>query len=159
MTHKTCVARHLNILIWWPHLTWPWPRPLLIIRSILICYLLNPLGSLLAEFGLAAVISPVSVADEAKSDVFDLWPDLDLTCDLLSFFFKLHTKYSSRAFVCRLVHLATTTRFWVRQGGEIRPPPPAGRVRPNTPAGRGLTLAHSAVGTGCELWRHGQTAL
>ena len=33
-------------------------------------------------FGLAAFISPVSVADEAKSDDFDLSPDLNLTCDL-----------------------------------------------------------------------------
>ena len=40
--------------------------------SILICYILHCLGSLLAEFGLAAVISPVSVADKAKSDDFDL---------------------------------------------------------------------------------------
>ena len=32
----------------------------------------SSLGSLLAEFGLAAVIRPVSVADKAKSDDFDL---------------------------------------------------------------------------------------
>ena len=31
-----------------------------------------PLGSLLAKLGLAAVISPVSVADKVKSDDFDL---------------------------------------------------------------------------------------
>ena len=35
-----------------------------------------PLGSLLVKFGLTAVISPVSVADKAKSDDFDLRPDL-----------------------------------------------------------------------------------
>ena len=39
------------------------------------------LGTLLAKLGLAAVIIPVSVADKAKSDDFELWPDLDLTCD------------------------------------------------------------------------------
>ena len=37
-----------------------------------MCYLLHPLGSLLAEFWLAAVISPVSVVDKAKSGDFDL---------------------------------------------------------------------------------------
>ena len=41
-------------------------------RPILIFYLLHPLGSLLAKFGFAAVISPVSEADKAKSDDFDL---------------------------------------------------------------------------------------
>ena len=38
---------------------------MLSIKSILICYLLHPLGSLLAEFGSAAVINLVSVADKA----------------------------------------------------------------------------------------------
>ena len=52
---------------------------------MLIYYLLYPLVSLLTKFGLAAVISPVSVADKAKSDDFDPLPDLDLTCDLKSF--------------------------------------------------------------------------
>ena len=37
----------------------------------------------MAEVGLTAVISPVPVADKAKRDDFGLWPDLDLTCDLL----------------------------------------------------------------------------
>ena len=32
----------------------------------------HPLRSLLAQFGFAAVISPVSVADKAKIDNFDL---------------------------------------------------------------------------------------
>ena len=41
----------------------------------------------MAEFGLAAIISPVSVADKAKSDDFELGPDLDLTRDLLRVFF------------------------------------------------------------------------
>ena len=31
VTHKTWVAQHsCSIFIWWPYLTWPWPRPLLI---------------------------------------------------------------------------------------------------------------------------------
>ena len=52
----------------------------------MICYFLHPLKSLLAKFGFAAVIGPVSVGDKAKSDDFDLWPDLDLTCDILKVF-------------------------------------------------------------------------
>ena len=40
-------------------------------------------------FGLAGVINPVSVADKVKSDDFDIWSDLNLTCDLLIYFFKL----------------------------------------------------------------------
>ena len=137
--HKTFVARHLNnILIWWPYLTWPWPWPLLSIRPILLCYFFNRFVSFLAEFGSAAAISSVSVADKAKSDGFGLWPDLNLTCKLLRFF-NLLTKYSSRAFVCRLAHLAMGKRSWVRQGrGSEFAPPPAGRVRPNTTAERRL---------------------
>ena len=69
-----------STLIWWPYLTWPWP--LLSIGHILINYLLYPLGSLWTKFGLAAVIISASVANKAKSDDFDLWPDFDLTCDL-----------------------------------------------------------------------------
>ena len=42
------------------------------IRNMLICYLLRRLGSLLAKFGLAAVISPVLGADMAISDYFEL---------------------------------------------------------------------------------------
>ena len=41
------------------------------IRSILIYYIFHPLGSLLAKFGLLAVISPILVADKAKSSDFD----------------------------------------------------------------------------------------
>ena len=37
-----------------------------------MCYLLHPLGSLLAELGLEAAISPVSGADKVKSDDFGL---------------------------------------------------------------------------------------
>ena len=42
-------------------------------------YLLHPLGSLLAKFGLEAINSLVFVADKLKSDFFDLY---DLTDDL-----------------------------------------------------------------------------
>ena len=42
-------------------------------------------GKSLAKFGLAAVISPVSVADKAKGDEFYHLPVLDLTYDLLRF--------------------------------------------------------------------------
>ena len=46
--------------------------PLLCIKFTLICNLSHPLGSLLAKFEFAAVISPVTVADKANSDDFDL---------------------------------------------------------------------------------------
>ena len=120
MAHKTCVARRsCSILIWSPYLTRPWP--LLSIRSILICYLLHPLGSLLAKFGLAAVISPVPVADEAKSDDCDLWSDLDLTCELLIFFNYLKSTHWE-------LPIAVSLRLLVRQlgggGGRICLPPP-----------------------------------
>ena len=42
------------------------------IRPNLICYLLHPLGSILADVGFSDIISPVSVADKAKHDDFDL---------------------------------------------------------------------------------------
>ena len=88
MTHKTCVARQTcNIFIWWPYLTWPWPWPLLTIRPILTRNLLQPLRSLLAKFGFAAIISRISVADKAKSDRLDLWPDRDLDCNLFKIYF------------------------------------------------------------------------
>ena len=132
MTHKTCVARHLNnILIWWPYWNWPWPWPLLSIKSILIWYLLHSLGGLLAECGLTAFISPVSVADKARSDDFDFWPDM---WHFKKICIKMLKKYSSRSFVCSLAHLATASRSWVRHRAVSAPPPPAGRFRPNTPA-------------------------
>ena len=42
------------------------------IRSILICYIVHPLGSVLAKFGLVAVFSLVEVANKAKRSDFDL---------------------------------------------------------------------------------------
>ena len=45
-------------------------------------YYLDHLGSILTKFGFAAVVSPVSGAEQAKSDDFDTCLDLDLTCDL-----------------------------------------------------------------------------
>ena len=116
---------------------WSWPWPLNSIRPILIYYLLNSLGSLWAKFVLPAVIGPVSVADKAISTGFDLWHDLDLTCDFWSFFLTSLKNHSSRAFDCRSARLATANRSRVRKGGgRIRPP--AGRLRPNIPAGREL---------------------
>ena len=71
----------------WPYLTWSWPWPLLSIRPILTHNLLQPLRSLLAKFGFAAIISRISVADKAKSDRLDLWPDRDLDCNLFKIYF------------------------------------------------------------------------
>ena len=140
MTHKTCVARHTcNISIWWPHLTWPWP--LLTIKPILIHNFFQPLSSLLAQFGFAAIISHISVADKAKRDRFDLWPDLDLACDLFKKIFKIPSK--STRWELSIAASPASLRPLVRElaggGVNIYPPPaPARRVWPETPALRGL---------------------
>ena len=79
----------------------------------------------MAEFGLTAVISPVSVADKAKSDDFDLWPDLDLTCDLLRKFSKkcLKSTYRELLFAASPTSLQTRILDLGRGGGGIRPTP------------------------------------
>ena len=79
LTHKTCaIIKHsCNIFIRRHYLTWTW-HLLLSIWTTLPCYLLYPLRSILAKFGIATVISPVSVTDKAKWKT-DKWPDLDLT--------------------------------------------------------------------------------
>ena len=44
--------------------------------------LTSPLKRLFwSKFGFSAVICPVLLADNAKSDNFALYPDLDMTCD------------------------------------------------------------------------------
>ena len=68
------------------------------IRPILICYLLHLLGSLSAKPELAAVISLFSTSDEAKSDDLDLWPDLDLTSNILKIFPKIAEKVLAESF-------------------------------------------------------------
>ena len=75
-THKTCVTWHYtNTAFGLGDLIWPdLDLYLLPIRSVLICCIFHPLGSLLAKFGLVAVISPISAADKVKSSDFDLWP-------------------------------------------------------------------------------------
>ena len=88
-------------------LTWPWPWPLFTIRPLPMHYLFLTLRSVLAKFGFAAVISPVSVADKAKSDGSELWTDLDVACDLLRKSSKSPKKHSLKAFDCRLARLAT----------------------------------------------------
>ena len=47
----------------------------------------HPLRGNLAKLWFAAVICHILVTDNAKSDDLDLWPDLDLTCDLSKDFF------------------------------------------------------------------------
>ena len=73
------------------------------------------LGESFANFGLAAVIGPVSVADKANSDDFDLWLDIYLACDLLRIF-KCSKMLSLRVFDCHLARLATATRSRVGGG-------------------------------------------
>ena len=65
-------------------------------------YHLQLLGNTLTKFEFPAVISPVTLADNEKSDNFDITLHLDLTCDLSK---KCLTMYSLRAFDC---HLPTT---------------------------------------------------
>ena len=137
-------ARHpYNIFIWWHYLIRPLPWHSLSVRSTLmfyvcvyVCmYLSHPLGSILAEFGWAPVISPASVANEARSDDFlastYLWP-------FLSFSHFIKNNWA-RAFDRRLVRLATVTSSRVTPSGSPPPPPPPARpARRNTPADRGL---------------------
>ena len=52
-------------------------------------YLLHSLRSILAKFGLAAVISPASVTGKVKGDDFDLSPDLGVTSNPCKKIFKL----------------------------------------------------------------------
>ena len=82
-----------------------------------IGHLYATLRSFLAQFGFAAVISPVSAADKAKIDDFDLWHDLDLTCDLFQKILKFIKKYSLRAFYCRFAHLVTAAGSLVSRVG------------------------------------------
>ena len=134
---RTTVGQYFHLVTF---LTWPWAWPLLTIRSLLIRFLLLRLKSLLAKFGFAAVICPVSVAGKAKSDGFDLWPDLDLAWDLLKKIFEISLK-STRSELSIAASQASL-RLLVRElagrgGGQGLPPPPVGRVRPETPVGRG----------------------
>ena len=55
-----------------------------------------PLGSLLAKFGFAVVISSVSVTDKAKSNNFNLWPDM--TCNPFNSFFLIPFKVPDESF-------------------------------------------------------------
>ena len=99
---------------------------MLSINPILIPTLPPSLDKLLSKFGFVAVISPVSVANKAKSDDLDLWRDLDLACDLLRF--NSPKKYSSRAFDCCLARLARPSvreLGRVEEGGQNLPPPPS----------------------------------
>ena len=100
-----------------------------------IWYILHPFGNVLAKIGFASVINPVFVADRPISDDFELWPDLDPTCDILKFFFNFPKKYSFGAIDCRPVRPATTTRSRIRHGGKICPTPAVGRRRPQRDAG------------------------
>ena len=129
MTSKTCVTQYsCHIFIWWPYLAWPWPLLsitcifALYIPTILTCYLLHPPGCFMAQLEFTAIWSPVSVAGKARSDYFDLWPDIELTCDRVNFLNALR-KNSLGAFERRLAHLATVTGLWVSRAVKFTPPP------------------------------------
>ena len=72
MCHMTWVQLFIR-----RRLTWPWPS-LVSIGPILIWCLSQPLRSILAKFGFAAVIIPVPLIDKANKGDFDLWPGLGL---------------------------------------------------------------------------------
>ena len=63
----------------WPHLTRPWPWPVLSISLLLTRHLRPPFSGILAEFGLAVISGLVSVANNRKSQLWNLtcpWPDI-----------------------------------------------------------------------------------
>ena len=134
----TTIMQHFH-LVTLLDLTLPWP--LLTMRPILSRYLLLPLKSLLTRFAFAAVTSRVVVADKTKSNIFGLWPDLELNCDLCKIFF-LFIKTYSRAFDCRLAYLATAAGWRVSGGGGVKftpasaahsaGDPSAARVKPHS---------------------------
>ena len=81
----------------------------------------------MTEFGLEAVISPVSVADKAKSDDFDLRPDLDLACDLLSFFYIcLKSTHRELSFAASPTSLRPRVLELSRAAKSSPPPPQRG---------------------------------
>ena len=56
----------------------------------------HPLGGLLAKFELAAVISPVLVADKAKSGILTYYLTLTWLVTCFSFFFNFLSNYLLR---------------------------------------------------------------
>ena len=82
----------------------------------------------------------LSVADYAKSDDFDHWPEFDQTWELSSFFNCLESTHQELPFAFLPTSLRPSVRELDRGKAKLAPPPPspAGLVRPNAPAGRGL---------------------
>ena len=80
---------------------------------------------------------PVSPADKAKSDDFDLRPNLDLIVTYKRFFFNSHNEYLLRSFDGRLPHLATATGSRVSHGGGGFTLPSAARSAGDPSAARG----------------------
>ena len=80
ITHKTCVAGHFSLFqISWPFMTWPWPCN----SPFTHCHLWQYVGSIMCEFEVVPSYGRASEAAGVKTCIFDLWPDLDLTFDLL----------------------------------------------------------------------------
>ena len=100
----------------------------------------------MAKVGFAAVISPVSVADKAKIDAFDLEPDLDLTCHLLNIFFpkKKHSLLP--------LYAATAAGSQVSRGGGNIYPLPVPRVRLEAPALRTVLTLLSQLPAGVNVF-------
>ena len=106
-------------------MTWPRSWNFLSMRLILIPYLNHAFDNIWSEFQPSGSIILDPRAQNVKTPNFDLWPDLDLTCDLNLKFAKWFWSVLSRAFECRLARLSTNNGSWDSGGrGVISPPPP-----------------------------------
>ena len=78
-----CHTTQSDLWFSWPFVTWPWPWSLLSMVSILMGYLHHTIESTLGEFGQNHANWSIPRSQNVKTLHFDLWPDLDLTRDLL----------------------------------------------------------------------------
>ena len=86
VSHGTYVTFSFSDLLWPDH---DFDLYLVYGPYLCKCYILLSLWILLEKFAFAAIISPVSIVDMARSDDFGIWPDLDLICDILKKILKL----------------------------------------------------------------------
>ena len=81
----------------------------------------------MARFRFAAVVSPVSVIDSSKSEIFDILPDLGLTCILLKKILKIPLQ-SNRGELSSTASLQPVVRE-LGGGCRVISPPPASSAR------------------------------